>query len=171
MQTPVMFAAIGILVIIAYGDVCTRRIPNLLTTAIAMLGLVRMIIADDPIGALHTLEASAAVFAVAFLLFWRGVLGGGDAKLVAAMVLIIGYDDLFGFLLLMSACGGALALAILARDNLAPLGSHFLRSTRMPFARRILGWGTTPVRSTVPYGVAIAAAGMVTLILQTSSVK
>jgi len=86
-------------------------------------------------------------------------------------VLIIGYDDLFGFLLLMSACGGALALAILARDNLAPLCSHFLPSTRMPFARRILGWGTTPVRSTVPYGVAIAAAGMVTLILQTSSVK
>ena len=166
-----MFAATGILVIIAYGDVRRRRIPNFLATAIAMLGLVRMIIADDPIAAIHTVEASGAVFAVAFLLFWRGVLGGGDAKLVAAMVFIIGYDDLFGFLLLMSMCGGALALAILARDNLSPLSLRFLRSTRMPFATRILESVTPPARSTVPYGVAIAAAGVVKLILQTLSVK
>jgi prepilin peptidase CpaA len=166
-----MFAAIGILVIIAYGDVRTRRIPNLLAAAIAMLGLVRMVIADDPIGAIHTIEASAAVFAVAFLFFWRGVLGGGDAKLLAAMVLMIDYDDLFGFLLLMSVCGGVLALSILARDHLAPLFWRFLRSIGMPFATRIPGPVAPPVRSTVPYGVAIAAAGVVTMILETSSVK
>ena len=171
MQTPVMFAAIGILVIIAYGDVCTRRIPNLLTTAIAMLGLVRMIIADDPIGAVHTLEASAAVFAVAFLLFWRGVLGGGDAKLVAAMVLIIGYDDLFGFLLLMSACGGALALAILARDKIRHQPLILSRPGKIPSTTQARGDSTAAERSTVPYGVAIAAGGMITLILETSSMN
>ena len=171
MQTPVMFAAIGILVIIAYEDVRTRRIPNLLATAIALLGLLRMIIAGDPTVAIHTVEASAAVFAVAFLLFWRAVLGGGDAKLLAAMGLIIGYDDLFGFLLLMSLCGGVLALVILTRNSFAPLSSRFLRPTRIPFATRILETAPTPARSTVPYGVAIAAAGVVTLILETSSVK
>src|SRR5215472_17518663 len=88
-QTPVMFAAIGVLVIIAYGDVRTRRIPNPLTAVIAILGLVRMLIADNSVGTIHTIEASAAVFAASFLLFWRGIFGGGDAKLVTAMVLII----------------------------------------------------------------------------------
>ena len=171
MQTPVMFAAIGILVIIAYGDARTRRIPNLLAAAIAMLGLVRMIIADDPIGAIHTIEASAAVFAVAFLLFWRGVLGGGDAKFLAAMVLMIDYDDLFGFLLLMSVCGGVLALAILARDKLSLQPWHHPRPATTPSATEALGSIGGPPRSTVPYGVAIAAAGVVTLILETSSVK
>jgi prepilin peptidase CpaA len=170
-QTALMFAAIGILVIIAYGDVRTRRIPNVLAAAIATLGLIRMIIAGDPIGAIHTAGASAAVFAVAFLLFWGGVLGGGDAKLVAAIVLVIGYDHLFGFLLLMSVCGGAVALAVLARDNLALLYTRFLRFTKMPFATRILESLATPTRSTVPYGVAIAAAGVVTLMFETSSVK
>lgn len=170
-QTPVMFAAIGILLVIAYGDVRTRRIPNVLAAAIGMLGLVRIIIAGDPIGAIHTLVASTAVFAVAFVLFWRGVLGGGDAKLVAAMVLIIGYDDLFGFLLLMSMCGGGLALAILARDSLPPLSSRVFRSTKMPFATRVLGSVATPARSTVPYGVAIASAGVITLIFRISSVN
>jgi len=166
-----MFAAIGILVIIAYGDVRTRRIPNLLAAAIAMLGLVRMIIGDDPIGAIHTIEASAAVFAVAFLLFSCGVLGGGDAKLLAAMVLMIDYDDLFGFLLLMSVCGGVLALAILARDKLSLQPWHHPRPATTPSATEALGSIGGPPRSTVPYGVAIAAAGVVTLILETSSVK
>ena len=171
MQTAVKFAAIGMLVIIAYGDVRTRRIPNVLAAGIAMLGLVRMIIDSDPIATAHTFEAGAAVFAAAFLLFWCGVLGGGDAKLVAAMALVIGYDDLFGFLFLMSVCGGALALAILARDKLSLQPWHHPRPATTPSATEALGSIGGPPRSTVPYGVAIAMAGVIMLILQTPSAK
>lgn len=171
-QTAVMIVAIGILAIIAHGDVRTRRIPNVLAATIAMLGLVRMMLAGDPVAAGHTFEAAATVFAVAFLLFWLGVLGGGDAKLVAAMVLLIGYQELFGFLFLMSVCGGALALAILARDKLRLRLWHPSRAASMPSAREAEECiAAAPARSTVPYGVAIAAAGVITLILETSSVK
>ena len=69
MQTLVVAVAIGILITIAYGDVRTRRIPNAFAAAIAILGLTRMLLADDPVAAGHTLVASAAVFAVTFLLF------------------------------------------------------------------------------------------------------
>jgi prepilin peptidase CpaA len=160
-QTIVVVVAIGMLITIAYGDVRTRRIPNALAGAIAILGLSRMILADDPVATGHTLVASAAVFAVTFLLFWRGVFGGGDAKLISTTVMLVGFHDLFDFFLLMSLCGGALALAILTRDR--------FRLHR----RRHISQGTTeagcsgpPMPPTVPYGVAIAGAGIVILILR-----
>jgi Flp pilus assembly protein protease CpaA len=67
------------------------------------------------------------------------------------------------FLFMMSLCGGALALAILARDKLRLQRWNTPRSTVGPIA--------LPAQSTVPYGVAIAAAGAITLILQTSLAK
>jgi prepilin peptidase CpaA len=167
-QTAVLVVGICLLAIIAYGDVRTRRIPNVLSLAIAILGLLRIILVHDPVAAGHTLTAAAAIFVAAFLLFWYGALGGGDAKLVAATALLVGYHDLFSFLFLMSVCGGVLALAMLARDRFRLRQWLPSRRARMPPATETAGCIAAPARPTVPYGVAIAAAGVVTLILDTS---
>jgi Flp pilus assembly protein protease CpaA len=127
-HTAVLSTSITILAIIAYVDVRARRIPNVLASSIAALGLVRMILDLDLMAAIHTMEASAAAFAAAVVLFWRGMLGGGDAKLIAVTALLIGNHNLVDFLFLMSVCGGALALAILARDELHPQRSYCSRS-------------------------------------------
>ena len=171
MQTAVVIVAIGILAIIAYGDVRTRRIPNVLAAVIAVLGLMRMLLVHDPVAAGHTLAASAAVFTAAFLLFWRDTIGGGDTKLVAAMALLIGYQDLLNFLFLMSLCGGALALAMIARDKLRPRFWRLSRPSRMPPATEATGCVAATARSTVPYGVAIAAAAVITLILKSPLIR
>jgi len=167
-QSAVVILAIGILAIIAYGDLRRRRIPNELSLAIAILGLTRMLLGDDAVAAGPTLAAAAAVFVAAFLLFWRGILGGGDAKLVAATAILIGYHDLFRFLFVMSLCGGPLALAILGRDNLGPWLERLSRPAGMPSAMEATGRIAAPMRSTVPYGAAIAAAGVIMLILKNS---
>ena len=164
-QTIVIAVAIGILLAIAYGDVRTRRIPNALTGAIAVLGLARLILADDLAIAMHTLITSALVFAAALVLFWRGVFGGGDAKLITAMALLVGSHDLLDFLLIMSVCGGGLGLAILARDGIRARRRHTSQQLAGPSE---LYWAepTPPsARPTVPYGVAIAGAGVVMLVL------
>jgi prepilin peptidase CpaA len=166
-QTAILVIGIGVLAIIGYGDVCTRRIPNALSLTIATLGLIRIIIVDDTVDAGHTLLAGIAVFLVAFLLFSRGAIGGGDAKLVAAMALLIGYQDLCSFLFVMSLCGGALALAVLARDKLRQRLWRLSRPAGMPSAE-IPECIAAAAPSTVPYGVAIAAAGAITLILEAS---
>jgi len=163
-QTAFLALAIAILAIIAYGDVRTRRIPNALAVAIAMLGMVRMILGNDLAEVGCTLAAAAAVLAGAILLFSRDIVGGGDAKLVAATALLIGYHDLFGFFFLMSLCGAALALAILARDMLGPWLWRLSHHPAMP----PVATAAAPMRSTVPYGAAIAAAGVIVLILRTS---
>ena len=165
MQSTVVIIAIGTLAIIAYSDMRWRRIPNELSLAITILGLTRIILGHGTVAAGPTLAASAAVFSAAFLLYWRGIVGGGDAKLVAAAALLIGYTDLFGFLFLMSLCGALLALAILVRDRFgARLWRPRRRPAGMPHPRPARERLAAPVRSTVPYGAAIAAAGMIMLI-------
>jgi prepilin peptidase CpaA len=162
MHSTVLVAGFGVLSVIAYGDVCLRRIPNGLCLLIAALGLVRIASTGDALAASYTLFAAAGTFAITFLLFWRGTIGGGDAKLVTAMTLLIGHQNLLAFFFLTSLCGGVLGLAALARDKLGP------RLARLRFASngRLLREGVppAPVISTVPYGLAIAVAGVITLI-------
>ena len=160
MHMPMLVIAIGLLLLVAYGDARTRRIPNTLNLTIGALGAVRLVLADSPIDAALTLVAAAMVFAAGFLLFWRGIIGGGDAKLISAMVLLVGHHKALDFLVLMSLCGGALALAIMIRDVLA-------RSWRSESGNRLteIGAPGEAGEATVPYGVAIATAGVIILLL------
>ena len=165
-DTAARIVAMGLLVIIAYGDVRTRRIPNAFVSAIALLGLVRIAVAWDPIAAARTFGAGMLVFAITFLLFWRGFLGGGDAKLVTAMTLLVGSEELLEFLFVMIMCGGIVALAILCRDRLHRWNWDLFSRGNTPPSEHSVGSLVKPLRSTVPYGVAITAAGAFTLILK-----
>src|SRR5690348_18395735 len=94
---------------VAYGDIRTRRIPNQLILAILALAAFRIALAGDAIAGVYTLAASAALFVATFLLFWRGLLGGGDVKLLVVTGLLIGYHNLFEFLFVMSVSGALVA--------------------------------------------------------------
>lgn len=155
---------IGAFAWIAYCDVRTRRIPNEFAVAVAVLGLARATLAGDALAALHTVAAAAVVFAVSFVLFWRGWIGGGDAKLLPGAALLVGYHDLFGFLVVMSVCGGLLALAAVGAGRFGVAMQYLLyRAVRAPREP-----ATMRARPSVPYGVAIAAAGILILVLQSS---
>jgi prepilin peptidase CpaA len=163
LHTVIFFLGAGIFAFVAISDFRTRRIPNGFIVAILLLAALRMAITGTPTGALYTLLASAAVFVATFLLFWRGLLGGGDVKLIGATGLLIGYHDLFEFLFVMSICGALIALAIFAGDRLR-LGSAS-RSETMPAEPEHL---EPPDRLTVPYGIAIALAATFTLYVQSA---
>lgn len=147
----------------AYSDVRTRRIPNAISIGVALLGLVRIALAGDGVAATYTLSAGALIFAAAFVLYWRGAIGGGDAKLVGAVALLIGYREVFGFLILMSVFGGVLALVVLAWDPLCHLLNLVWRPARMKSPTATAEAEIATLRPTIPYGVAIAAAGAMTL--------
>jgi prepilin peptidase CpaA len=89
----------------------------------------------------------AAVVAIALLVFGAiafasGMLGGGDVKLLAAAGLFAGFSYLVVFLLVLALAGGALSLLALMGIGIgAPSGADD--------GRRYL-----------PYGPAIAAAGL-----------
>jgi len=158
LQILVLILGVCIFAVVAYGDIRTRRIPNELVVAILTLAAFRIALARDPSAALYTLAASVALFAATFLLFWRGLLGGGDVKLLVATGFLIGYHDLFQFLFVMSVCGALVAVAVLAHNRLGRrVAASDPEHPEPP---------EPPARLTVPYGVAISVAGIVTLLAQ-----
>ena len=115
MQTIFSFVGIALFIIAAYSDVKSFRIPNLLVAAVAWLGTTRLIVVGDPSAAVYTVGASVIVLAIGFVLFWRGFVGGGDAKLLGAASLLVGYRGLVDFLFLMSLCGAVLGAIAIGR--------------------------------------------------------
>jgi prepilin peptidase CpaA len=163
MHSLILAAAVVICATGAVSDLRTRRIPNALSIAIAALGFVRLGYTQDLIGDAWTLAAAGAAFAITVALFRWGAIGGGDAKMITAMTVLVGYQQITVFLFLMSLCGGALALVMLAAErlHLGFGGRRTLAHTPLP---RDGGLPGERQRATVPYGVAVAAGGVISLI-------
>ena len=129
----------------AAWDLYRREIPDSCSVAImiaaALLGVVQTV---GWLAALSAVSAALALFAAGAGLFRAGIVGGGDVKLVAALGAWFGWSGLPGFLLLMALFGGALAMVIMG-----------LRAARI--GER--SW--LAADRGVPYGVAIAAAGVI----------
>ena len=97
------------------------------------------------------LGAGGVVLLLAFGLFARGWIGGGDAKLAAATALWFGFDHLLDYLLYASLFGGALTLAILQ-----------FRKLPLPGVLSRQGWilRLHDNAGGIPYGIALAAAAL-----------
>jgi prepilin peptidase CpaA len=93
------------------------------------------------------------VLVVAFGFFALGWIGGGDAKLAAATTLWLGFGLTLPYLVYAGLLGGALTLIILAlrRLPLSPMIARFAWIQRLHDRK-----------SGIPYGVALAAAGLIT---------
>ena len=70
----------------------------------------------------------AAVLAVTFVLFSMRMLGGGDAKLMAAGALWMGPDHILFYVAYVTIFGGMLSLAVLLYRKLVP-------AAQLPLAR------------------------------------
>ncbi len=149
-QEAIAFAAMALLVIAAYSDIRTFRIPNVLVLAISALGVNRLVLLGDPISVIYAVIAGALVFLIGLLLFSRGIVGGGDVKLLAATILLIRYRDLYQFFVFMTVFGALLSVAAIIRNRVS----------------LFVGLRGTVRSAAIPYGVAIAAAGILTLLLQ-----
>jgi prepilin peptidase CpaA len=162
LETVILLLGMALFVAAAYGDVKTHRIPNWLVAAVAVVGIARLIVIGDLSFALFTISVSLLVLIATFLLFWRGLVGGGDAKLLPATALLVGYHDLLNFLVLMSLCGALVSIAILAtrRGALFSLVIHFIHGPSEQPQEKL--------QLVVPYGTAIAAGAIVTLLFQSS---
>jgi prepilin peptidase CpaA len=153
LQTTILLLGVALFVIAAYGDIKTHRIPNLLVASVAILGVLRLIVIGDLNAAIQTVTTSVIVLIIVFMLFWRNFVGGGDAKLIAATALLVGSHGLFNFFVLMSLCGLSVTIVVLVTQR----SSVVVPSDEKPVPKS---------RLAIPYGVAIAGGGIVTLLFQ-----
>jgi len=142
-------------VLMAYAgssDLLTMRIANwlVLLIAVAYLGLALWAQLSWPeIG--MSAAAAAIVLAIAFTFFAFGWIGGGDAKLVAATTLWVGFGLMLQYLIYAALLGGALTLIILA-----------IRRYPLPSWLQRHGWidRLHNSKSGVPYGITLAIAAL-----------
>jgi prepilin peptidase CpaA len=97
----------------AVSDLLRFRIPNAIVLAIAVLFVAAALIAPGKVAWLGHLGAGVTVLVCTAVMFHFNVMGGGDAKMLAAVAFWTGFSSLVPFLVVVSVIGGVLALALL----------------------------------------------------------
>ena len=141
--TRVLLAALAIALIYACIDDWRRRIiENWLTLGIAAVAPLLWWANGFTLGGMGVQVAMAVVLFVIFLIFFMlGMMGGGDVKLIAALALWFPPQYMMSMLIVMAILGGILTLGMMIR--------HKARKEEAPLE--------------VPYGIAIALAGLWTI--------
>ncbi len=143
----------GLLVYAACSDMARLIIPNWVSIALVAIYPIAALIAGAPLMdiGLHILFG-LGVLAIGFVLFQFNVLGGGDAKLLAAASVWTGLAAIVPFVVWTAVAGGVLALALLTARQLMPAGTypalvdHLLKK-----------------QNGIPYGVAIMIGGLLAI--------
>ena len=151
----VVVALPALLLTAGVWDLASFTIPNTLSALLAALFLVFALVAPlTPAVAGWHLAAGLLGLVLGFTLFSLGWIGGGDAKLFAAMALWLGFADLAAYAVAASLFGGALTLGLL-----------LARQVPLPAMLSGQGWLTRlhDARSGIPYGVALAAGAFALL--------
>ncbi len=126
-------------------DIRARQIPNTLPLLVVAFGFAQGLIDG---GLASAVAIAAAFFALGLLGYRFGLIGGGDAKLLAAAGFWVPPAALHDFFTVMALTGAVLALVVVARRRLVAA---------------VTGEAAADAAS-VPYGAAIAAgAGYVLL--------
>ncbi|WP_170294708.1 A24 family peptidase [Roseospira navarrensis] len=145
------FTVVALCLAAAIQDLLSREIANGFSVAIVVLFLAMALIGPYSLAAVTAVIGPALlVFAVTACLFWLGLFGGGDVKLVSATSLWITPGHLLAFLLCVLLVGGVLALVFLLRLKVAPK----MRG-KQGFARHFFTEDQESLNS-IPYGLAIA---------------
>jgi prepilin peptidase CpaA len=155
----------GLMASAAFEDFRRLVIPNWVTLGLCVLW--PLYVGTDPTVTLATgvgaIGCTAAVFFSGALLFSRGLIGGGDVKLLAAATLWAGPMMTPPFLILTALLGGLLTLVLLS-----PMGTLVAGARTTVFGPAAAAvTRANPVA--VPYGIAIAAAAVIVTIPPTFS--
>src|SRR5262245_59073484 len=106
--------AVLVLVVIlaAWTDIRTRRIPNPITVAGALLGFLLHVWHSGLQGALTSIEGALLGLGLFIVFYFAGGMGAGDVKLFAAVGALVGPQALVLVFVFTGLLGGITAAAI-----------------------------------------------------------
>jgi prepilin peptidase CpaA len=133
-------------------DLLTFTIPNRICVALALGYVIFALLLGVPaVNILLNMSCGLAILLVTFGMFSFGWLGGGDAKLAAATAAWLGWTAILDYGLAAALFGGILTLILLG-----------LRTVPLPAPLARVAWLARLHNASagVPYGIALAAAGL-----------
>ncbi len=140
------------LLIAAANDIYEFKIPNWISiTLVAVYPLAGLAVGASPQVMIEGAILGAAALTIGFFLFATRIVGGGDAKLLAATAPWIGLGGLGAFLFQTAIAGLVLAMAMsmFRKLPLLPIYAHAPWLIQLHERKKDL-----------PYAVAIAAGGL-----------
>lgn len=155
------------LAVAAWRDFATRTVPDACGLVLAGFG-VGLRTADGPSALVASVAMTAVLFVPLLLLHARGMLGGGDVKLLLSFVLGLSPSAAAFFLFWVVMAGGALGVLYLLLGRLLPAATIAAAGRRRPPLARVLTVEAWRIRrrAPYPYAVAIALGGVVFLARQ-----
>jgi prepilin peptidase CpaA len=136
----------------ASSDLITMTIPNRLVLGLVIGYCALALAVGMPMAEVaFDFSCGLVVLLLTFTMFSLGWIGGGDAKLAAATALWLGWAHILDYGLIASVLGGIITLGLL-------LG----RRMQLPAWASRLNWLSRlhHPETGVPYGIALAAAGL-----------
>lgn len=133
-------------------DFFTMTIPNRVSLALIAGFAVAALFAGMPVATVGAHVLAGLLFLViGIFMFSMGWLGGGDAKILAAAALWLGFESVLPYVVMVTILGGLLAAALLA-----------FRGTILPvwFSGQEWAMRLHDRKGGIPYGIALAGAAL-----------
>jgi prepilin peptidase CpaA len=133
-------------------DLLTFTIPNRICVALALGYVIFAALLGVPaVDILLNMSCALAILGITFVMFNLGWLGGGDAKLAAATAAWLGWTAILDYGLAAALFGGILTLTLLGLLKV-PLPATLARHAWLARLHN--------ASAGIPYGIALAAAGL-----------
>jgi prepilin peptidase CpaA len=155
-------AVLVLLVMAAWRDIATRTIPDTIGLLLfATGGLMR--IREGPLALALSVGIALLFFALLLIAYTRGLLGGGDVKLMTSIAAGLSPFDCYRFVTATAIAGGLMGIAYLLLSRW--LSGHY-EPNHTSLLNRVCAIECWRIRrrAALPYGVAIAAGGAFVLL-------
>src|SRR5947207_3250683 len=170
---------LAMLIVAAATDLRWRRIPNWLTVAMMLSGLADSIVLTRAISPWSSLAGLSIGFAITFVLFALGALGGGDVKLMAGIgawmgaigvIKVFAVAAIIGMILVLVQSARQGRLMALFRSSLFMAISVFQIDFAGAGNSLDAGRSSVPQKSQLPYAVP-ALLGTILVILEAKAFR
>jgi prepilin peptidase CpaA len=168
MEPAIQLTLAVVVVVAAWRDFRTRRIPNWVTLPGAVLGFALQAWYGGGQGAIASLTGAVMGFAIFIALYIAGGMGAGDVKLFSAVGAFVGPESLIVVFVFTGLLGGIAAGALAMsrgrlRQTFGRTGALLVDLGRLRF-KSVRAAGTAADALRLPYGAVIAGGTLMFLV-------
>jgi prepilin peptidase CpaA len=155
-------ATVVLLATAAWHDIATRTIPDSIGLTLAGMGVLARALLG-PTALSLSVATAIVIFGLLLAAYTRGLIGGGDVKIISALAVGLPPFDTYCFVVATAIAGGVLAIAYLGLSRV--LRPRFIYGSQS-IVHRVVAIECWRIRrqGPLPYGVAIAVGGTFVLL-------
>jgi prepilin peptidase CpaA len=132
-------SASALLLTAAWNDIATRLIPDEISLGLLAVGAVARLFEDGPSVLAFSAGSALLLFVLLFILHSRGLIGGGDVKIMTALAIGLSPLDCYRFIVATAIAGGVLGITYLVLSRWLPIVRSVRGASLLSRAGGLLG--------------------------------